>query len=397
MSSMDLVIERTAQGIELAWLIDGRLENFERREETLVTDCLFRARVSDIDRTLDGAFLDAGEPSIGAVFIQGRDLKRAAGQTGKKKRQSIERIIEVGRSLLVQGSREVSDDKGARVTQKLRIGGRFLVLAPTEQHHALSPRCKGHERDRLLEQLAELRPVGGLIARRLAMSASHAELADEVAQLVQFWESLSAKSARPGRVPGFLDPIDAAIWQALDWPVDRVMVGDVGLSARLRRIAERCPGAFEIEVIEARGSVFDATGVGDDLVLATTVEVPLNAGGRILIEETAACVAIDVDGGGQPALQANLAAAEEIGRQCRLRNLGGTIIVDFIDMPTKPQIQRLEEAVRKYFRSDPLPIQILPLSPLGICQISRAKRGGNPFANRQSVCPTCGGQGVVGA
>ena len=103
--------------------------------------------------------------------------------------------------------------------------------------------------------------------------------------------------------------------------------------------------------------------------------MPLPGGGRLLIEPTAACVAIDVDGGGRAPLDVDLAAAAEIARQVRLRNLGGTIIVDFVDLPTRPERQRLEEALRKAFRDDPAPLEIHPMSSLGIVQISRARRG----------------------
>ena len=122
--------------------------------------------------------------------------------------------------------------------------------------------------------------------------------------------------------------------------------------------------------------------------------MPLRRGGRLLIQPTAACVAIDVDGGGRAPLDVDLEAAAEIARQVRLRNLGGTIIADFVDLPTRPERQRLEEALRKAFRGDPAPVEIHPMSSLGIVQISRARRG-QPLAGLfQAPCACCGGDGL---
>ena len=121
-----------------------------------------------------------------------------------------------------------------------------------------------------------------------------------------------------------------------------------------------------------------------------------------------ACTAIDVDGGGRAALDVDLEAAAEIGLQLRLRNIGGTVIVDFVDLPTRPQRQRLEEALRKAVRGDPMPVQIYPMSPLGIVQLSRTRRGATPLIGspgshpgtkspgRTKPCPACAGRGTVG-
>ena len=117
------------------------------------------------------------------------------------------------------------------------------------------------------------------------------------------------------------------------------------------------------------------------LEVALAREVPLAGGGRLLIEPTAAFVAIDVDGGGRAPLDIDLAAAAEIARQVRLRNLGGTIIVDFVDLPSRPERQRLEEALRKAFKHDPAPLEIHQMSSLGIVPLSRARRG-QPLASR---------------
>lgn len=391
MKDLTLVIEAISDGIECAFISQSRLEQFWRRDANCVTGGLFRARVSELDRSLDGAFLDAGQKEGPAFFIQGRDLK--TGSKGKKR--SIERSVQRGQTLLVQGTREAIDGKGPRVTSKVRLEGRHLVYAPMDKYHGVSPRLKGRSRDQMLERLQTLEAPGSFIARRLAADADDATLAKESGELAKYWQSLLPGNNRPSRLPSWLDPIEASIWQALDWPIERIVVSDAGLAARLRQIQDHIKQPFALERLDSDEPVFDATGVSDEIAYACARDVPLDGGGRIIIEETAACVAIDVDSGGQPAINANLAAADEIGRQCRLRNLGGTIIADFIDMPTKPQIQKLEDAIRRAFRHDHVPVQILPLSNLGIAQISRARRGGNPFARRRQACPHCNGEGQL--
>jgi Rne/Rng family ribonuclease len=177
----------------------------------------------------------------------------------------------------------------------------------------------------------------------------------------------------------------------------RLVVADDAVAAEARRLLEALPEAVrpELEVLPGPETAFAATGVQAALAEAAAREVALPRGGRLIIEETAACVAIDVDSGGRPALEANLEAAAVIGRLVRLRNLGGTLIVDFVDLLGKGPRQRLEQALKRSFKGDPLPVQIYPVSPLGIVQISRAKRGGQPLRAIGQVCPTCGGSGRV--
>jgi ribonuclease G len=151
--------------------------------------------------------------------------------------------------------------------------------------------------------------------------------------------------------------------------------------------------ALELVRLDPDQPAFAQTGVDAELDTALAREVPLSGGGRLLIEPTAACVAIDVDGAGRAPLDVDLAATSEIARQVRLRNLGGTIVVDFVDLPSRPERQRLEEALRKAFRHDPAPLEIHAMSSLGLVTLSRARRGA-ALADRFTVpCGRCGGSG----
>ena len=173
-------------------------------------------------------------------------------------------------------------------------------------------------------------------------------------------------------------------------------VADLGLLMEIERLlatAETLP-SWTLRRLASDEPAFAQTGVDVELEQALGQEVPLGRGGRLLIEPTAACVAIDVDGGGRAPLDVDLDASAEIARQVRLRNLGGTIIVDFVDLPSRPERQRLEEALRKAFRHDPAPIEIHQMSSLGIVQISRARRGAPLAARFRAPCACCGGTGA---
>lgn len=396
MSSNGLLVERVGDAIELAFVEDDRLVDFWHRHPKQVTGSIYRARVIGIERAIDGAFLELGRSDEQPAFLLGREASPfGRNRNPGDKKGSIDRILHVGQALLVQGTRETEADKGARVTARLRINGRFLGLAPHDTTNHVSSRIKGRQRDALMTRLDAIRPRGGLLARRLASEADDQTLRHECEALVAFADALSS-DAPTGALAPFLPLVDEAIWQALDRPIDVILASDVGLVPRIRRILE-CIGkrAPELRVLGTKSPLFEQTGVAEEIERAGARVLELEGGGRLIIEPTAACTAIDVDGGGLPALDANIAAAAEIGLQARLRNLGGTIIVDFIDMPTKPQRQRLEEALRKAFRHDPLPVQIYPLTALGISQISRARRGASPIAARLRSCPQCAGQGVI--
>ena len=194
------------------------------------------------------------------------------------------------------------------------------------------------------------------------------------------------------------DPLEALIWQLLDLPIATIEAADDGLLVRAKkwmRMLEPAGSNVELIRLSHESSAFDQTGVTAEIAEAFQIEHVLDRGGRVLIEETAACIAIDVDGGDRTALDVNIDAAQEIARLLRLRNLGGTIIVDFIDMPTKPQRQRLDEALRRAFKNDPIPVQIFAMSPLGIVQLSRARQGTQPLHTRLTTCPTCSGNGRI--
>ncbi len=411
--TIELVVEPVAHAggesggdtLAMAIVADGALTDLwsVERSAAAIEDRLFLARVSGIEPAVDGAFLDHGDPRPG--FIVGKD---ARFRRGLSKKVSIKHCLDDGEWLIVQGVRAAEGDKGARFTTDLRLEGQSLVYRPYGDAVTAARGIRPSDREaavalgrRLLQAAGG---EGGLVVRRLALALDEATLGAQLGELVEGWRQLRQRPKAADRRPGPLgfgpSPMSRLLWRGLELGPSRLVLADDALRAEVRRLLEGLPEALrpELEVLGGSGGgAFAASGVADALAEAVAPEVALPGGGRLIVEETAACVAIDVDGGGRPALEVDLEAAAVIGRLVRLRNLGGTLIVDFVDLRGKQQQQRLAQALERAFRDDPLPVQIYPMSPLGIVQISRARRGGQPVRAMMRICAACGGSGRVTA
>ena len=400
--TIELVVEAAPDALAMAIVEDGALVDLWSlgRDARAVEERLFLARVTGIEPAVDGAFLEHGGERPG--FMTGKD---ARFRKRLSKKVSIKHCLDDGEWLVVQGVRAAEGEKGARFTTDLRLQGPALVYRPYGDEVTSARGIRPAEREAAVAHgralLERLQLAGGLVLRRTALAATAAALDAELQDLAALWQRLEplprSAERKAGPLPVGPSAFARLLWRALELAPERLVVADDALAAEARRLLEALPEVLrpELEVLSGPEGAFAATGVQAALAEALAREVALPRGGRLIIEETAACVAIDVDSGGRPALEANLEAAAVIGRLVRLRNLGGTLIVDFVDLLGKGPRQRLEAALQRAFKGDPLPVQIYPMSPLGIVQISRAKRGGQPLRAIGRVCPTCGGSGRV--
>jgi Rne/Rng family ribonuclease len=201
---------------------------------------------------------------------------------------------------------------------------------------------------------------------------------------------------RPGRVGDGETALTRLLRGLAELGPARLEIADQILLLEAERLlaAHATLPAIELVRLEPNQPAFAQTGVDAELDMALGQEVPLAGGGRLLIEPTAACVTVDVDGAGRAPLDVDLAATSEIARQVRLRNLGGTIVIDFVDLPSRPERQRLEEALRKAFRHDPAPLEIHAMTSLGLVTLSRARRGAALADRFMTPCERCGGIGL---
>lgn len=399
-----LVIEDTGFGLRAAALEDGRLVELRDQDagSGRVTDEIYLARVTGVEPKLNAAFLDCGPGLVG--FVTAKDARAAAGGG---ERRPVRELLREGQRLVVQGLREPADDKGPRFTADVRLFGLALVHTPLNARlEAGASRAAGRrEADTLRERAQALFPDGRFAIRRHAAEAPDDALRAEAELLAGRWRLVGeAAAAGSGRRPGRLQVgekrLERLLRGLLELYPERIEVADTVLWTELRRLAEDAPAfppAIELARLPEGRPAFATAGVDEELDRALAQDVPLPGGGRLRIETTAAFVAIDVDGGGRAPLDVDLAAATEIARQVRLRNLGGSIVIDFVDLPHKHERHRLEESLKRAFRHDPAPVEVHPMSPLGIVQVSRARRG-EPLASRLGAgCPACAGTGRVAA
>lgn len=390
-----VVLEDTGLGLRAAVLDDGHLVEIRDADfvETRITDALFAARVTAVDPKLNAAFLDCGLAQPGMIVA--KDARAAAGSA---ERRPIRDLLREGQRLIVQGLREPVDDKGARFTSDVRLIGMALVHTPLAAGREAGGQGGGRRQgEALRERGFALFPDGRFALRRHAAALEDAALRAEASELAERWAAIESvgRNAKPGRLPDREGPLARLLRALIDLEPVTIAAADPLLLLELERLRDRNPALAGLDIVRLQPdeAAFAQTGVDAAIEQALAVDVPLKGGGRLRIEPTAACVAIDVDSAGRPPLEADLAAVPEIARQVRLRNLGGSIVIDFIDLPTKPERQRLEDALKRAFRGDPVPVDIHPMSPLGIVQISRARRG-EPLAERfLAPCACCGGDG----
>ncbi len=393
--SLRVVVERGALTMAAA-LVDGsRLVDLEIVEllHPPVTDALFGARVERVDQKLDAAFLDIGEP--GSAFLGARDARPVAGTA---ERLPMAKLVHEGQRLLVQGLREPIGDKGPRVTADIKLFGFFVILRPFAMVPEIPGRLPAGVAEAMRQRADRLFAGRGVVLRRSAASVDDSVLLEEAATLAERWARLRAEAdrqRRPGRLAADEPVLERLLRRFFDDRYGLVAAADPSVLAELAGPlrARLLAAGVAVERLDIGLPAFEQTGVDEEIDRALATEVAIPGGGTLRIEETAACVAIDIDGGGRTPLDIDLAATAEVARQLRLRNLGGTIVIDFVDLPGRQQRQRVEDALRKALRQDPVGVQQYPLSPLGLVQLSRPRRGASLAARLCRPCPSCAGTG----
>jgi ribonuclease E/ribonuclease G len=387
MSTIDeLVIRQTGERIEVALLQAGRLI------EMRVSDPAHPASIGAIHLgrvTTQAAALDAVFVDIGGKEKQGRDgFLRVVDMIGGERDRP-----RPGDPVLVQVVREASHDKGARLSMKLALPGRLVVLRPQETGAEISARIADpDERSRLGQILAPLAQETGITARTAAADADGALLSDEVQRLSVLWDRLRAQ-ALTARPPLCLYQAEDELAQVLREHGGNlghvVVAGDVAgraLARRLETMAQTQSDRFAVDLHKDHTPIFSIHDIDAQLGEALDPIVPLAGGGSLSIETTRALTAIDVDSGTAAPLAANLDAAEELAHQLRLRNIGGAVVVDFVTLRSAPERDRVLGRLATAVAADPTPCQVVGWTRLGMVELTRARRGASlieSFAGRK--------------
>ena len=385
-------------------LVDLAVETTGRRG---AVGNVYLGRVLGVAPALRAAFVDVGLERDG--FLAAGDARELAEDRRDGRTPPIDRLVREGDAILVQVARDALRDKGTRLTTSISLPGRMLIYVPYGTGVALSRRIRGEtERERLSDALEGL--LGGdegAIVRTNAEGAGAEELSRELDALRQVWRTIlrdADKAAPPAIVHTDLSAVGRAVRDLASSPETTVLVDDAAALADAKAYAGAVAPALtdRVSLHTGRGGLFDRHDVEDQVGEVFEAIAPLPGGGRIVIETTVALTAIDVDSGernrGHPeeaALRTNLEAAEEVGRQLRLRGIGGAIVIDFIRMRRRENADRVVEALRDALRDDPAPTDVGALSRFGLLEMTRRRSGPALSEIVGRTCPVCEGLGFV--
>ncbi|WP_035678277.1 ribonuclease E/G [Azospirillum brasilense] len=389
-AASEILIDRDGPLTRAAVLTGGRLTDLyiDYAERPSLLGHVFLGRVERIATGLDGAFVDLGTGKSG--LLSALDARGPKGRP-KAKGERIGNLLRTGQTVLVQVKADATGAKGPSLTMDITLPGRFLVHAPLGRDVAVSKRLgSGPERTELARRIQDIAPGAGWIVRAGAAPAPDGLLAAESDALHLAWRSIRDAAERGGGPSLLLTGPDAprrALIEHGATAPSRIIVDDAALARDLAEwCADRAPDLEErVEPFDARflaapsdgrQRLFDLRDLDAEIETLLGTRVPLSGGGSLVIERTEAMTVVDVNAGerGNP-LDVNLEAAAEIARQLRLRNAGGIVVVDFVNMRNRGDAERLLNALSRAVEDDPAQTQVYGLSKLGLVEMTRARRG----------------------
>ncbi|TWC39002.1 RNAse E [Pseudomonas sp. SJZ079] len=370
---------------------------------------IYKGRITRVEPSLEAAFVDFGSERHG--FLPLKEISREYFSKAPEGRVNIKDVLKEGQEVIVQVEKEERGNKGAALTTFISLAGRYLVLMPNNPRAGgISRRIEGEERNELREALNGLNaPVDmGLIVRTAGLGRSSEEMQWDLDYLLQLWGAI--KEASLDRAAPFLiyqesNVIIRAIRDYLRQDIGEVLVDSVEAQEEaLSFIRQVMPQyASKIKLYEDSVPLFNRFQIESQIETAFQREVKLPSGGSIFIDPTEALVSIDINSARatkgsdieETALQTNLEAAEEIARQLRLRDIGGLIVIDFIDMTPAKNQRAVEEKVRESLEADRARVQVGRISRFGLLEMSRQRLRPSLGESSGIVCPRCNGQGII--
>ncbi len=431
----ELIVDVQPQEIAIALTEDDRLQEVsreQRNKDNFSVGNIYYGRVKKVMPALNAVFVDVGYEKeaflhyldLGSQFrtlqsyvtkaVSDRRrvprLQNTPRQPDVGKSGNISDVLKVGDPILVQVSKEPINTKGPRLTAEISIAGRNMVLIPLSDGVMVSQKIKREsERSRLKQLITSIKPQGfGVIVRTVAEDKRVAELDSELRLLVQRWEDtvkslqqkepVSLVSEELGRTIGVIRDVFSPDFTA-------IQVNDKAIYDEVRQYVELiAPDSAKIvKLYEGTQPIFDKFDITRQMKTGLGRVVGFKHGGYLIIDRTEALFSIDVNSGSKKlyedqeenAFQFNMLAAEELVHQLRLRDIGGIIIVDFIDMDSKEHQQQLYDYVRKLMLHDRAKHNVLPLSKFGLMQITRQRVRPAVEVDVMEVCPTCMGKGKI--
>jgi ribonuclease E len=412
-------------------VLEGRalIEHYVSRpadDATQVDGNIYLGRVQNVLPGMEAAFVDIGTPKNAVLYrgdlrfdeeeVEGpsdEQAKPTRGRLGGGARSArIEQLLRTGQNIVCQVTKNPIGTKGARLTQEVSLPGRFVVLIPNSETYGISKRLPDEERRRLRRLLDDIRPSGhGLIVRTAAEGANADELGRDVERLLAQWEQVE-KLAQTSRAPKLLyrepDLAVRVIREEFNRDYRAVVIDDRGLYEQVREYVARISPELvdRVELADQDKEalpVFERFRVHEQIHKALDRKVWLPSGGSLIIERTEALTVIDVNTGKnvgttnleETVFRNNLEAAEEIARQLRLRDIGGIIVIDFIDMEVAANRAEVIRTFREALARDKTRSQVFDISELGLVEMTRKRISEGLVESYSETCPTCGGRGIV--
>jgi len=424
----ELIINTEALERRVARIENGILQGFdvERLDEDRMVGAIFKGKVQNLEPGLKAAFVDIGQeknaflhywdmlpganndPSIEIV----RENKKRTTKNEVKSVKDIPKAFPIGSEIIIQITKAQIGSKGPRTTTNLSLPGRFLVLMPYAGQCGISRKIEEKsERNRLKGIISNLslREGMGVIIRTAGQNKPERFFMRDLHLLLQQWDEIEAK-IRNDNSPSFLyqepDLIGLTARDFLTDDIDRVQVDKESDYERLIETIQKISpkSKSKVSFFDEEIPIFERFNVERQIEQTFMKRVLLPSGGEIVMEETEALVSIDVNTGSHKGkrkdgknfiLQANIEAAAEVARQMRLRNLGGLVIVDFIDMKNKSDQRKVFQKMKSSMAEDKAKHNILPISQLGIMQITRQRHDESNSSGIYDSCPYCVGRGIV--
>ncbi len=431
----ELIINTGPQGVEIALLEDKKLVELhnERVDASFAVGDLYLGKVKKLIPGLNAAFVDVGFEKD--AFLHYTDLSPYARSLLKFTQQSMQEtsaefqdfgkfevepeIIKTGKinevlghrpNILVQILKEPIAAKGPRLSCEISLPGRFVVLTPFNDIIAVSRKIHSSEERRRLQKIVESikQKNFGVIVRTAAEGKNTAELHEDLRNLMDSWQSIQAnlKGAKaPAKILSEQTKTTSILRDLLNEDFNKIIINDKSLFNDTRSYIQKiAPEKADIVSYHHTNSpIFDQFGITKQVKAAFGKTVNLPSGAYLIIEHTEALHVIDVNSGyksvgnnqEENALQTNLEAAEEIARQLRLRDIGGIIVVDFIDMKLMDNKKRLMDSMEGFMRTDRAKHAVLPISKFGLMQLTRQRMKPEMSINTLEICPSCQGTGKI--
>ncbi len=410
----------------VAVLENGRIEEYmvEHPEEERLVGSVFKGRIQNLENDLQAAFVDIGlaknaflhywdmTPDADALLDDDDDARK--GKSRKANRLSdaeIAKRFPPGSEIIVQVTKGPISTKGPRVTANLSIPGRYLVMMPGTRIRGVSKKI-GDAKERVrLKKILDKLPLPenvGLVVRTVGAGASARAFARDLRNLVSVWNEMQMNTKRL-RTPCCIFQEPALCERVVrDWlteDVDAILIDDEKSYQEMREVTGQISrrAKSKIRRYDGQTSIFEHYGLERQLSEAFARQVPLKSGGYLVIDETEALIAVDVNTGHykgkgsqeEAILEVNLEAVEEVARQLRLRNIGGIVVLDLIDMKSRKHQTQVHKALKAALKRDRARTNVLQISDLGLLEMSRQRQDRSILSQLTSRCPYCQGHGHV--